>query len=211
MNTNERDPVTLITRSIIIIAAILIVGSLYFLLSSAPKNNLEIAKNSNVQIGGAFTLIDQDGKEFNSDSLNGKYSLLYFGFTFCPDICPDSLQKVAQVLDNLKSYNVPLQPVFITLDPSRDTPELLKKYVAYFNPNFIALTGSEAQIKHVANLFKVYYAKVEGHNKDYMLDHSAFIYLIDKSGKYLAHFDTADKVDVITYKLTKILKADGSL
>jgi protein SCO1/2 len=211
MNTNERDPVTLITRSIIIIAAILIVGSLYFLLSSAPKNNLEIAKNSNVQIGGAFTLIDQDGKEFNSDSLNGKYSLLYFGFTFCPDICPDSLQKVARVLDNLKSYNVPLQPVFITLDPSRDTPELLKKYVAYFNPNFIALTGSEAQIKHVANLFKVYYAKVEGYNKDYMLDHSAFIYLIDKSGKYLAHFDTADKVDVITYTLTKILKADGSL
>ncbi|UCM85991.1 MAG: SCO family protein [Rickettsia endosymbiont of Culicoides impunctatus] len=144
--------------------------------------------NDDVQIGGKFELTDQDGNIFNSDSLKGKLSLIYFGFTYCPDICPTSLQKIMEVINTLDKYKIDVEFVFITIDPKRDTSVVLKEYLKHFNSKFIGLTGNEQQIKEVADKFKVYYAKIDTNSEDYMLDHSSFVYLMDRQGKYVKHF-----------------------
>lgn len=184
-----------ILKIIIIIASAIGIVSLYLLLSiESPKKPLagqgEMYDNDQVQIGGDFELIDQDGKIFNSNSLKGKLSLIYFGFTYCPDICPTSLQKITEVINSLDKYGVNVTPVFITIDPRRDTPVVLKEYLKHFSPKFIGLTGSTEQIKETADKFKVYYV-VANHDSDkssYMIDHSSFVYLMDAEGKYLKHF-----------------------
>ncbi|ARD86684.1 photosynthetic protein synthase II [Rickettsia bellii] len=181
---------------IIIGASLLIgVGALYLLLSlKTPDKPLAGQVNiyeDNAEIGGDFELIDQNGKLFNSDELKGKLSLIYFGFTSCPDICPTSLNKITKAVEILSENKIDIVPVFITIDPSRDTPAVLKEYLKHFHPKFIGLTGDEKQIREVADKFKVYYAKAASENdndQDYMLDHSSFTYLMDKNGKYLKHF-----------------------
>lgn len=184
-----------ILKIIIIIASAIGVVSLYLLLSiESPKKPLagqgEMYDNDQVQIGGDFELIDQDGKIFNSNSLKGKLSLIYFGFTYCPDICPTSLQKITEVINSLDKYGVNVTPVFITIDPRRDTPVVLKEYLKHFSPKFIGLTGSTEQIKETADKFKVYYAVAnpDSDKSSYMIDHSSFVYLMDAEGKYLKHF-----------------------
>ncbi|HJD56243.1 MAG TPA: SCO family protein [Rickettsia endosymbiont of Pyrocoelia pectoralis] len=179
----------------VIIGGSLLIGvaAIYVLLTvKTPEKPLAGQVNiyeDNVQIGGDFELIDQDGEVFNSDKLKGKLSLIYFGFTGCPDICPTSLNKITEIITVLGNHNLDVVPVFITIDPARDTPQMLKEYLKHFHPKFIGLTGSDAQIKEVAEKFKVYYARVdEGNNSNYMLDHSSFTYLMDKNGKYLKHF-----------------------
>jgi protein SCO1/2 len=153
---------------------------------------------NDVRIGGKFELTDQDGNSFNSENLMGKLSLIYFGFTYCPDICPTSLQKLTQVLNALDKYNIDVTPVFITIDPERDTVKVLKEYLAHFHRKLIGLTGTVDQTKKTAELFKVYYAKAsDSVNNNYMLDHSSFVYLLDKKGKYLKHFymnSTAEEI-----------------
>ncbi|KJV91968.1 SCO family protein [Rickettsia bellii] len=181
---------------IIIGASLLIgVGALYLLLSlKTPDKPLAGQVNiyeDNAEIGGDFELIDQNGELFNSDELKGKLSLIYFGFTSCPDICPTSLNKITKAVEILSENKIDIVPVFITIDPSRDTPAVLKEYLKHFHPKFIGLTGDEKQIREVADKFKVYYAKAASENdndQDYMLDHSSFTYLMDKNGKYLKHF-----------------------
>jgi protein SCO1/2 len=147
--------------------------------------------DSDVEVGGSFELTDQNGNLVNSDSLKGHPSLIYFGFTYCPDICPTSLQKLTEVMNTLDKYRINVTPVFITIDPQRDTAGVLKEYLKHFYPKFIGLTGSIEQIKQVADKFKVYYARAQNpayQQNNYMIDHSSFIYLMDKNGKYLKHF-----------------------
>lgn len=142
-------------------------------------------------IGGYFTLIDQDGNEFSSDQLNGKPTLLYFGFTFCPDICPESLGKLMEVKAILEKYQIPAQIVFITIDPKRDTPAALKEYLTDSYAGIIGLTGSEEAIRKVADKYRIYYTKspqTKGQDTDYLLDHSALIYVLNKEGKVVKHF-----------------------
>lgn len=142
------------------------------------------------QIGGDFTLTDQHKKPFAASQLKGHYSLVYFGYTHCPDICPTSLLIISHALEALgKDANLVL-PVFISLDPERDTPEILSQYVQNFDPRLIGLTGTPSQVKQAADAYKVYFSKVE--QKDsalgYLVDHSGYIYLMGPDGKYLAHF-----------------------
>ncbi|AGJ01759.1 Protein translocase subunit SecD [Rickettsia prowazekii str. GvF12] len=170
------------------------VGALYVLLSlSTPKKPLAGQFNiyeDKIKIGGPFELIDQNGEIFNSDKLRGHLSLIYFGFTSCPDICPTSLNKITNIVEILHQNKIDIIPVFITVDPKRDTPEVLKEYIKNFHPKFISLTGNEHQIKDVTDKFKVFYARVNSDNDDqnYMIDHSSFTYLIDKNGRYMKHF-----------------------
>ncbi|MGI4775515.1 MAG: SCO family protein, partial [Janthinobacterium lividum] len=122
----------------------------------------------------------------------GQLSLIYFGFTYCPDICPDSLHKLAEVLNVLSKYQINVMPIFITIDPARDNTKVLKEYLSHFKTKFVGLTGSPEQIRKVADLFKVYYVRAgDNLSSNYMLDHSSFIYLLSKDGKYLKHFHTA--------------------
>ncbi len=193
-----------LSKIIIALSAIIAAISLYILIAielpDKPLAGQGGAPNEEALIGGEFTLTDHNGNKFNNNMMQGKLSLVYFGFTFCPDICPTSLQKLTNVLTTLDKYNIDVLPIFITVDPSRDTQELLKEYLGHFHPKFLGLTGTEEKIREVADLYKVFYAKAEGADKagdKYMLDHSSFVYLMDKNGKYLKHFYMTSKAEEI--------------
>jgi len=163
---------------------------------------------SGINIGGPFTLRDHKGNEVTDRDILGTYSLIYFGYTYCPDICPTGLQTATLALESLpmrKSNKV--VPLFITVDPTRDTPEVMANYVSHFHPNMVGLTGTEDQIASAATAYKVYYKKVEyddaATNEDYLMDHSAFHYLMGPDGKYLTHFSH----DVTSDEMAERLKA----
>jgi len=140
-----------------------------------------------VAIGGAFELVDHNGKIVTNEDLKGTYSLIYFGYTFCPDVCPTGLQTAAMALDMLPTKQAnKVIPIFITVDPERDTPEVMGEYTKHFHEDLVGLTGSPEQIAQVAKVFRVYYKKVEEEGKgpeDYLMDHSAIQYLMGPDGK----------------------------
>jgi protein SCO1/2 len=158
-------------------------------------------------IGGPFTLVDQDGRTVISDSLKGKPTLIYFGFTYCPDVCPTSLLLMETAVEQLgpdaaKKVNL----VFITVDPERDTPALLKGYVPNFGPSFIGLTGTPQQVADVARAFRVYYQKVPGKDGGpYLMDHSSIVYLLDRNGRFVTHFTHEAKADAIAKAVGRLL------
>lgn len=167
---------------------------------SAVSNTLNIAG-----IGGAFSLTDTKGETVTDENLKGQYSLLFFGFTYCPAICPTELQKITEAYIALpKATQDRLKLYFITLDPERDTKEILKNYVELFHPNLTGLYGSVEQIETIKKAFKVYGAKVP-QGDSYTIDHSSFIYLMGKDGKLLRIFKGSDKADFIKDELEKII------
>ena len=141
-------------------------------------------------IGGHFELVNGAGKPVTEKDFAGKTMLVFFGFTHCPDTCPTALLVIQQALADLGADADKITPIFITIDPARDTPEVMGKYVAHFGTRMVGLSGSAAQIKHAADAYKVYYSKMENEKdpNDYMMDHSTFLYLMDVHGKYIAHF-----------------------
>ncbi len=140
-------------------------------------------------IGGPFTLTDQDGKTVSDADFRGKYLLIYFGYTYCPDLCPTGLQSISHALNQLSSDLNKIKVLYITIDPARDTPAKLKQYVASFHPDIVGLTGAPEQIAAAAKAYQVYYAKGEQVDEhDYVMDHSSLIYLMDPDGKFLTTF-----------------------
>jgi cytochrome oxidase Cu insertion factor (SCO1/SenC/PrrC family) len=140
-------------------------------------------------IGGPVALIDHNGKLRTDADFRGKLMLVYFGFTYCPDVCPTDLQNIGLALDRLGAYGEEVQPLFITLDPERDTAQHLAEYVPLFHPRLIGLTGDATAVRDAANAYKVYYAKVPSTGgSDYTIDHSGFIYLMDRGGQYFGFF-----------------------
>jgi protein SCO1/2 len=153
-------------------------------LSSAPASS-----QGRALIGGPFKLIDQNGATRTDKDFRGKYVLVYFGYTHCPDICPTELQAMADALAALGDDAKKVQPLFITVDPARDTPALLKTYVSNFDKRLIGLTGSAKAVAKAAKAYRVYYAKRKGSGPDdYTMDHSSFIYLMGPDGLYRTHF-----------------------
>ncbi len=141
-------------------------------------------------IGGAFALTDQAGRARTDRDFRGKYLLVYFGFTFCPDVCPTDLQAIGLAMDQLGARADAVQPLFITLDPARDTVAQLAQYVPLFHPKLIGLTGSDHAIAAAADAYRVYYKHVAfGKDpSDYTVDHSGFVYLVDPEATYLGFF-----------------------
>ncbi|CAD6446123.1 32842bd1-5ffd-43e4-bdae-be39f8ed4b5e [Sclerotinia trifoliorum] len=145
------------------------------------------------KVGGPFELVDHKGGKFSSEDMKGKYSLVYFGFTHCPDICPEELDKMAQMIDLInnsptRTSSTPLLlPIFITCDPARDTPAVLATYLAEFHPSIIGLTGTWEQIKDICKKYRVYFSTPEGVQKgeDYLVDHSIYFYLMDPEGDFV--------------------------
>lgn len=155
-------------------------------------------------VGGPFSLIDSDGKRVSDNEFRGKLMLVFFGYTHCPDICPTELQTVAEVVDKLGRDADKVAPVFITVDPERDTPEVLSAYVKGFNSNIWGLTGDAKDIANVAKAYRVYYRKATPNKDgDYAVDHSAFIYLMDEQGNYLTHFTFNSTADAIISVIKK--------
>ena len=149
-----------------------------------------------VPVGGDFTLTDARGRRVSLRDFRGKLVLLYFGFVTCPDICPTDLAEIGKALRALGPRSRDIQPIFITLDPPRDTQEILREYARAFHPRMIALTGSPDDIASVARAYKVFYEKVPVDGAtEYTIDHSAFTYLIDREGRYVGIYPPGTHYD----------------
>lgn len=142
-------------------------------------------------IGGPFELrnANADGARFHTSDLHGKYALLYFGFTMCPDICPDELEKMAEAVNLVEKAGKEIVPVFVSIDPERDTVKRVKEYVKEFHPKLLGLTGSVEACKAAAKKYRVYYHKTgDEDSKDYLVDHSIIMYLVDKKGEFVTFY-----------------------
>jgi len=161
-------------------------------------------------IESEFSLVDHTGKPVADEDFKGKWQLAFFGFTSCPDVCPTTLIEVSAVLEELDDGAEQVQPLFITVDPERDTPEVMAEYIANFDPRILGLTGSPEQIKRAAQAFRAYYAKVEqeGQPDGYTMDHSAFLYLMDPEGDYATHFSPSDEPATVADEIRAYL-AEG--
>jgi protein SCO1/2 len=154
-------------------------------------------------IGGAFELVDQNGQPVTDKDFRGQNLLIYFGFTFCPDVCPTELSKVAVALDMLPA-DANVTPLFITIDPERDGVEEVKMYAEAFHPEMIGLTGTAKQIRQAAQAYRVYYAK-SGEGEDYTMSHSSFIYFMGTDGQYLAHFSMDTTPETMAARMEELL------
>jgi protein SCO1/2 len=135
-------------------------------------------------LGGPFSLVDQTGKAVTEADFAGRFLLVYFGFTFCPDVCPTELGTIASAIDALEDQGAQVTPMLITIDPERDTPEALADYVSRFHPRMVGLTGTQEQVAAAARAYRVYYARAQRPEMNaYLMDHSSFIYLVGPDGR----------------------------
>lgn len=204
--------------SFLLVILLLITAAMLFVTQNRTidKSSGEVQSEGKPLIGGDFTLINQDDKEVSNKDLHGKVMMVFFGFTYCPDICPVTVATFAKVLEILGDKAGGVAPVFITIDPERDTPEVLKNYLANIDERIIGLTGSKEQVKNAASQYKAYFAKAKTATEkaeedmtgstDYIMDHSGFIYVMDKSGSYVQHFPYDADAEEIAAAVSSLLK-----
>lgn len=174
-------------------------------IGEAPKSQMVA---SPTPIGGSYEMINQDGELVTEADFSGEYKMMFFGFTNCPGICPGELQKMSAVLESLGNQSKKIQPLFISIDPQRDTPDVMKEYIELFDPRIIGLTGSPEQIEAVKETFKVYASKVEMDHMgedNYMMDHSTFTYFFAPDGELLLVFDMQDSADKIASEIREVI------
>ena len=188
------------------LAALVILGAGVFLALTLRDNPRGAAGTVLASaIGGPFRLTDQNGKTVTDADLKGKWSLVYFGYTHCPDACPTALNDISIALEDLGTKRDAVRPVFITVDPERDTPEALKAYVTSFDAPILALTGTPEQVAQAAKGYRVYYAKHPEAGGDYSMDHSSVIYVMDPQGRFTASFTHESTPEQIAERLKKLL------
>jgi protein SCO1/2 len=156
-------------------------------------------------VGGAFALTDQDGNARRDSDFRGRFMLVYFGFTHCPDACPLALSTMTAALAALGSDSDRVVPVFITVDPGRDTPARLKEYAAAFHPSLVMLTGDADALAAVAKAYRVYASRAEGTGEDYQVDHSSILYLMGPDGLFMTHFEGSASADEVAAAIRKRL------
>jgi protein SCO1 len=191
----------------IVFAALLVVaaGVLLALAVREPPRGGAAGTALASAIGGPFHLVDQNGKAVSDADLKGKWQLIFFGYTHCPDACPTALNEIALALDQLGEKRGEVAVVFITVDPERDTPEVMKSYVQSFDAPIIALTGSADAVAQAAKAYRVYYAKHPRGDGDYDMDHSAVIYVMNPEGRFTATFTPDSTADAIAQRLQKLI------
>lgn len=164
--------------------------------------------NGQATIGGPFTLVDGEGRTVTDKDFRGKWTLIYFGYTFCPDVCPTSLTVVSGALDKLSQAQLDkIVPILISVDPARDTPAVMKEYASAFHPKLIGLTGSAEQVEAAKKAFKVYAARAKGgDDQTYTVDHSSILYLMGPDGRFVAHFPHGTNPEELAAALDKYLK-----
>lgn len=176
-------------------------------LAYEEQSRLTAATPAQALIGGPFQAVSHTGEPVDETALEGKHTLMFFGFTFCPDICPTSLSDMAAALDQLGPAADGLQTWFVSVDPERDTPEKLGEYVTFFHPDITGVTGTLAQMDAMARTFRVYYAKVDAPDVPggYLIDHSSIILLMGPDGQYKAHFSHGTPVETMVRQLSGYL------
>ncbi|MBB45658.1 MAG: SCO family protein [Rhodospirillaceae bacterium] len=175
---------------------LILLGSLLILLVLSLGTGLwvyEQSKNNNLNkpalVGGSYSLLDHNGKKVTDKSFSNKFKIIYFGYTFCPDICPTGMAIISEALDLLGNKAQQIKPIFITVDPKRDNVEIMAEYHRHFHSSFSNLTGTLDQIKHVAKLYRVYYKKSDPFEaENYLMDHSSIMYVMSPKGEYINHF-----------------------
>jgi protein SCO1/2 len=174
---------------------------------SQPQGPARVQTSGKALVGGPFKLIDQSGKDVTDRDFRGRHMLVFFGFTHCPDICPAELQVMSAALDQLGDEAHKVVPIFITLDPERDTQAAIADYVKHFGSNFVGLTGSPEAVAAAAKAYRVAYAKVEiqGAADGYTVDHSALVYLMGTDGEYVTHFVYGTSADKMAETLARYL------
>ena len=161
--------------------------------------------NTSASVGGPFRLTDQNGKTITDQDLKGHPSLVFFGFTHCPEVCPTTLFDISEILNKLGPDASKVNAVFITVDPERDSPAMLKDYLASFNPRLVGVGGDAEQLAAVAKAYRVYYKKVPTKDGDYTMDHTAIVYLMDKNGQFVAPFSLKRKPEEAAAELRRYL------
>ena len=188
----------IIVRIILVVGVSIAIISLVIMLLMTPPSKIKANKtqeigisNQNFNLGGDFILTNSNGESVDSKNLRGKLLLIYFGFSFCPDICPASLLEMTNALDALGDKEGEIVPIFITIDPERDSPKKLKEYFSDFDNRIMALSGTKKEIDSVVEKFHVYYSKsLDGkeNTPNYLVNHSSFFYLIGKDGKLIKYY-----------------------
>jgi protein SCO1/2 len=170
-----------------------------------PGGNIKVMGQA--LIGGPFALTDHTGKRVTEQDFRGRTMLVFFGFTFCPDVCPSGLQVMSAALDKLGAKADRVVPLFISVDPERDTPEQLALYVQSFHPRLVGLTGTPAEVEAVTKAYRVYVRKVNDPKSTagYTIDHSAILYVMGPDGAYRAHFTHSTNADALAAGLAKLL------
>jgi protein SCO1/2 len=186
---------------------IFLILSMILSLATAACGPAEEPPLKGARIGGAFTLTDHHGRPVSEGNFAGKYRIVYFGFTHCPDICPTDLAAIGQALRLFEKEDAAaaakVQPIFITTDPERDTPKVLKEYVASFHPRLVGLTGTPQQIADAAKLYAIYYAKVPVEGGGYTMEHQRIVYLMGAKGEPIAMLPHGERAEVIAATLKK--------
>ncbi|MGI8724258.1 MAG: SCO family protein [Methyloceanibacter sp.] len=198
------------SRRLAVIVAGFLIGALAgaaALVLNKGHETLGVATTGTALVGGPFTLVDQTGKTVTERDFRGRYMLVFFGFTHCPDICPAELQVIAASLEALGPAAKKVVPVFITVDPERDTPEVMADYIKNFGDEFVGLTGSPEQIAAVAKAYRVAYAKFQEKDSvtDYSVDHSALVYLMSPNGDYITHLPYGTSAEKMAETLRRYL------
>ena len=198
------DPRT--TRLLLILSAFLAGLVLCFaVVMIVTGRGPESFASTSAAIGGPFKLTDQNGKPISDRDLKGRPSLVFFGFTHCPEVCPTTLFDISEILNKLGPDASKVNAVFITVDPERDSPAVLKDYLASFNPRLVGVGGDAEQLAAVAKAYRVYYKKVPLKDGDYTMDHTAIIYLMDKNGQFVAPFSLRRKPEEAAAELRRYL------
>jgi cytochrome oxidase Cu insertion factor (SCO1/SenC/PrrC family) len=187
----------------VLIAVLVICGILLYQLYQRTMTDTATGE---ALIGGPFELTDQNGNTVTDQTYKGRLMLIYFGFTYCPDACPTALGVMSAAVDQLDVAADRVVPILITVDPERDTPEVLKDYVSNFHPSMVGLTGTKEQIDQAAKAYRVFYQKAPGATADeYLMDHTLLIYLMDGDGKYVTHFGPDATPDQVAEEIRKHL------
>ena len=175
---------------------------------AVPGGGSAVIATKGADIGGPFTLTDHNGKRVGDADFRGRYMMVYFGYTSCTDVCPVDLQTIGRAMDILGAKGRNVTPVFITVDPARDTPARLKDYVAAFHPRLVGLTGSAAEIATAAKAYKVYFHKPPGAKTasgGYLMDHTSFFYLMGPDGKLRAAFRPNTKPETLAREIARFI------
>jgi len=192
---------------VVVAFVIVLAGTEYFEKRGGDAGTSQ--SDSGPSVGGPFTLVNHKGETVTDKDFLGGYMLVFFGYTYCPDVCPTVLSDIASVMDMLGDEKAAkITPVFISVDPARDTPDHLAEYVTFFHPRTVGLTGTEEQIKAVAREYRVYYRKNDPQGddpQDYLVDHTSIIYLIGPDGKLVTHFSHGTEPRAMAERLGKLL------
>ncbi|WP_321395442.1 SCO family protein [Emcibacter sp.] len=189
----------------IVLATVTAIWLISVMAGRPPANTAQ--ENARALIGGPFTLIAEDNRTVTEKDFAGKYMLIYFGYTFCPDVCPTELQTMSTALDMIPQDKLDkIAPLFVTVDPERDTAPVMKQYVALFHDRLIGLTGTIEQINDMKKTYRVFAEKTEDTGaSDYLVDHTSIIYLMDGNGEYLSHFSYGTTPEEMAEKLTRLI------